>query len=630
MPRLGTLRDARAVLRDVFGHPDFRAGQRDAVAGAVAGRDVVVLLPTGHGKSICYQVPALVAARAGRGAALVVSPLIALMQDQVQQLQGRGVAAAALNSAMDPAEQREVVAQLRAGELELLYVSPERAAAASFRRLAQEVDIALLAIDEAHCVSQWGHDFRPDYLRLDELRELTPAPTMALTATATPRVVDEIGTRLGLRSPRLVQGDFRRPNLRFVVRHPGANAQRLAMLRAELDAAELRARKGEGRAIIYCSTRKTVESCAKALRADGFPAGWYHAGRTALARERAQRAFLSGRTRILVATNAFGMGIDLPDVRVIVHFQTPGSLEAYYQEAGRAGRDGRPSRCVLFFGAADLVTQRRLSGSDRSVVQQQRREEALEKIEAYAREARCRQVVMCAHFTGSDDHEACGDCDVCTPNDPLDGVTVEPVVREVTELPEHALVTIVEAVDRLRRPVGKGNLARALRGSKAKSLSRGGLLTLPEYGTLGEFDEASVVAAIEGLLRVGRLARKGRKYPTVWIPGKPVRSRSEIEGDGGEEDGEPGPSRTRARRSRRTSRRSDSIAPELDRYRKRVARRLKWKAYMVFQRRAIVAIDDARPTTLEQLEKIPGLGPAKIDRFGEDILALVRRYTRPI
>ncbi len=620
MPRLGTIGEARSVLAEVFGHPKFRDGQRQAVLAAIAGRDATVVLPTGRGKSVCYQVPAVLAT--SRGTTVVISPLIALMQDQVGQLSGRGVAAAALHSHQAADEQREVVRQLLARELALLYVSPERAGSASFRRMLPRIDVALLAIDEAHCVSQWGHDFRPDYLRLGELRQYTDAPIIALTATATPRVVEEIGTRLGLSRPVVVRGDFQRPNLRFVVRHPGAAAKRIETLRAELDAAGLRSKRGDGRAIVYCSTRKTVETVAKALRTGGYPVGYYHAGRTALARDRAQRSILAGRTRVLVATNAFGMGIDMPDVRVIVHYQTPGSLEAYYQEAGRAGRDGQPSRCVMFFGAADMVTQRRLtSSSDGGVAVRRRREEALTEIESYAHASRCRQVLLCEHFAPDDEHAVCERCDICDPVDPLDGVVPEIDDEPAEVLGEDTKTTIIAAVDRLRRPVGKRNLARALRGSQAKALSRGGLLTLPEYGTLSEAREDAVLATIEDLLREGRLARTGRKYPTVWIPGKPVRNRA---GDDVGDEGRPA-----TKRRRRPTSGTGSIAPELDRYRRRMAGRLKWKAYMVFQRKAILAIDRQRPATLADLATIPGLGPAKIERFGEDILALVRRYTRP-
>ena len=618
MARLGTWNDARRVLAETFRYPDFRPGQSEAVRAAMAGRDVVVVLPTGRGKSLCYQVPALVAAQKGRGATVVVSPLIALMADQVAQLRGRGISAGALHSQLDADEARQTLARLHDGELALLYVSPERAATVSFRRHLADSPIALLAIDEAHCVSQWGHDFRPDYLRLGELGDALDVPTLALTATATPRVVAEIQSRLGLREPQMVTGDFRRPNLRFGVRHPSSVAARLAITCAELTAAGLHGRRGPGRGIVYCSTRKAVQAVATALRREGFAVGYYHAGRTALARARAQDAFVAGRTRVLVATNAFGMGIDVPDIRAIVHYQTPGSLEAYYQEAGRAGRDGQPSRCAMLFGAADMVTQRRLAAmSDGGAEQQRRREEALAIIEGYARSSTCRQVAMCEHFTGHDDHAACGDCDVCAPRPDDEAAVIERApARTVVALPEAAKEVIVAAVGRLGRPVGKRNLARALRGSKAKSLSRGGLLTMPEYGALAEHDEDAVVAAVDELLEAGRLVRRGRKYPTVWIPGKPIRGAQEA-----------ATTKTRRRSSRTVE---GSIAPELDRYRKRMAGKLRWKAYMVFQRKAILAIDRARPTTLAELARIPGLGPAKIDRFGEDILELVRRYSRHV
>ncbi|HUH02765.1 MAG TPA: ATP-dependent DNA helicase RecQ, partial [Kofleriaceae bacterium] len=351
---------AAQLLGEVFGYAEFRAGQREAVASAVGGRDTVVLLPTGAGKSLCYQVPALVAARSGQGTTVVVSPLIALMMDQVNALRARGVAAAAINSHQTEDQRRAVVAELLAGTLELLYVSPERAALDSFKNLLRRVPIALLAIDEAHCLSQWGHDFRPEYLRLHELRRVVDAPTIALTATATPRVIDEIIAHLELRAATVIRGRFERPNLAFEVRHLRSDAARLAAVIEALDQAGMRARSGRGRSIIYCSTRKKAESVAKALKSAGFAAGHYHAGRTKLARERSQRSFEVGRTRVLVATNAFGMGIDYPDVRLLVHFQTPGSLEAYYPEAGRAGRDDLAARCLMLFGPGDLMTQRRL------------------------------------------------------------------------------------------------------------------------------------------------------------------------------------------------------------------------------------------------------------------------------
>ena len=574
-----------------------------------------MLLPTGSGKSLCYQVPAVADRRAGAGTTLVLSPLIALMHDQVSALLGRGVRAAALHSQQGDEEQRLAVRAFLRSELDLLYVSPERAGKESFRRMLARVRIARIAIDEAHCVSQWGHDFRPDYLRIHELRDVVDAPAIALTATATGEVLAEIESRLGLRSPLRVSSGLDRPNLTFAVRALRTRDLRLAALQAELETAGLQGRRGPGRGLVYCSTRKTTEIVAKALRSAGCAATHYHAGRTALARERAQQAFEAGRTRVLVATNAFGMGVDLPDIRLIVHFQTPGSVEAYYQEAGRAGRDGDPARCVLFFGLGDLATQRRLmSGSAGSVALRSRREDALAAMARYATDGECRQQRLVAHFTGADTGAACGRCDVCCGEAEAFEAPPAPVVQG---LPEAALDSIVAAVDRLTRPVGRIPLARALRGSRAKSLARGGLLTLPEYGCLAEYDEASIVAAIDELLAAGRLKRTGQKYPTVWIPGKRVR---------GERSGNTSDAAAPKTPRRRSRRFGGTIARELDNYRRRQARALKWKAYMVFPHRTVLAIDREEPRSREALARIPGLGPARIERFGSDILDLVRQH----
>lgn len=619
MPTDAHLGEAREVLETIFGHSDFRPGQSAAIGAALSGSDSLILLPTGSGKSVCYQVPALCTSRRGAGTTLVISPLIALMRDQVAALRAKGLSASALHSDQDPDEQSATVTRFLRGELDLLYVSPERAAKASFRRMMSRTPIALLAIDEAHCVSQWGHDFRPDYMLLRELREIVDAPVMALTATATEAVLEEIADRLDLRSPRLIRTGFERPNLSFTVHCLRSQADRLEVLRAELEKADLAGPRGTGRGIVYCGTRKTTELVAKFLRDAGMAARHYHAGRTKNAREQTQRAFESARCRVLVATNAFGMGIDIPDVRRIVHFQAPGSLEAYYQEAGRAGRDGRPARCVLFFGPADLVTQRRLASRDNSGPRSQARlDAALHAVESYATGDQCRQQALIAHFTADAEIPVCGRCDACLDEiaDAADARSPTPEPPR-TKLSPDDLDCIVNAVDRLRRPVGKTNLAKALRGSRAKTLTRGGLLRLPEHGNLSAHSEASIVSGIEQLLAENRLKRTGRKYPTVWIPGKPVR--------GSSASGPPGESARRARQ-RATSRYGGPVARALDNYRRRKARDLKWKAYMVFQRKAILAIDREEPESLEALARIPGLGPAKIERFGEDILQVVREY----
>jgi ATP-dependent DNA helicase RecQ len=622
---------ALAVLRERFGHAAFRPGQAVAIEAVLGGRDAIVLLPTGAGKSSCYQVPAVVAARQGSGTTVVVSPLIALMNDQVEGLRARGIAAAAIHSQQDDEARRAALAALVRGELALVYVSPERAVLDGFQRLLGRARIAMLAIDEAHCVSQWGHDFRPEYLRLHELRGVIDAPVIALTATATPRVMAEIARGLALRDPVTVQGDFHRPNLAFEVQHHRGDEPRIRATVEALERAGLRQRTGAGRGIVYCSTRKKTEAVARALRAAGFAVGHYHAGRTGSLRERAQAAFACGRTRVLVATSAFGMGIDYPDVRVIVHFQAPGSLEAYYQEAGRAGRDGEPGHCLMLFGAADMMTQRRLhDGADGD-----RHDAALRALERYANAATCRQQILCAHFTGSADHAACARCDACVDPEAVrgargaraggrhghdglegprghEGPDGHDGSIEVPACGASVQQVILDAVLAVHRRVGRGNLAKALRGSHAKAVIAQGLERLPQYGALGEISEAQILATIDQLIRDRRLVRRGRKYPTIALPGPRTERHTERHTEGA-------PSA-----ERRSGQRTSSVTLALDTYRKRMARQLKWKAYMVLQRGVIAAIDQQRPTSKEALARIPGLGPAKIARFGDDILAVVR------
>ena len=608
---------ALSLLQEVFGHSRFRAGQEAPITAVLEGRDAVVLLPTGGGKSACYQVPGLVKARRGDGTTLVVSPLIALMKDQVDALRGRGVQAAAINSHQEEEEQRRVVKAFLRQELEILYVSPERAGLESFKRMLARVRVGLLAIDEAHCLSQWGHDFRPEYLRLNELRPLAKAPTIALTATATPRVMREIVKHLSLHDPEVSRGDFRRLNLRFLVFPLAKDAERTEKLINTLERAGLRSSLGQARSIVYCSTRKKTEAVAKALKAAGFAAGYYHAGRTKLARERAQRAFELRRTRVLVATNAFGMGVDYPDVRVIVHYQTPGSVEAYYQEAGRAGRDGQSAECHLFFGVSDLITQRRLGAGGKSLAGEQAKDDALAAMEHYATTAACRQQMLCSHFTGTEEHLPCGCCDFCEDPEAVGELFADRMQKKkepVEDLSEAEQGVILRAADHLTRPVGKSGLAKALRGSRAKALNKGGLLKIPEHGDLRGRSERAIVFAIDKLLAEGKLERKGNKYPTVWPSDKPVRPARTSTSD------------RQATRKPKARSRYTPVIRALDNYRRRTARALKWKPYMVFHRKAIFAIDKQRPFTKLDLQTIPGLGPAKIEKFGDDILDLVRRY----
>ncbi len=341
-----SLTDAIASLQKHFGFEDFREGQREVIGSILEGKDAVVVMPTGSGKSLCYQLPAMIL----DGATLVVSPLIALMKDQVDALHARGLPATFINSSISESEQRARIESLRRREHKLVYVAPERFRSSRFNSALQQIPISLFAVDEAHCISTWGHDFRPDYLRLKNvIRSLGKVQTLALTATATPYVRSDIIQQLGLNQPQTFVSGFDRPNLSIEVVHTEKEKEKISRIRAL-------AQNIRGSGIIYASTRKAVEQVGAKLKAVNLRVSEYHAGMSDGVRVKAQEDFMSGRTQMIVATNAFGMGIDKPDIRFVVHYQMPGSIEAYYQEIGRAGRDGLPSTCVLLFNYADKNT----------------------------------------------------------------------------------------------------------------------------------------------------------------------------------------------------------------------------------------------------------------------------------
>lgn len=351
--RRPNLDDARRLLHEYFGYPDFRGRQPEAIANALAGQDTLVLMPTGGGKSLCYQIPAL----ALPNLTIVVSPLISLMLDQVDALVERGIPATFINSTLPRTEAEDRLRSAEEGRLKLLYIAPERFDSPSFRNRLSRLRVSLLAVDEAHCISQWGHDFRPSYLRLGTIRTLLGCPIIALTATATPAVREDIERQLGLRRPLILTGGFDRTNLHWHVHH--ANEPR-AKERLFIDL--LRARPTGGVSIAYASTRRTVDHLADLLNSVGIRASGYHAGIASSERRRLQDAFMNEKAGIVVATNAFGMGIDKPNVRLVIHYDLPSNLEGYYQEAGRAGRDGRISRCVLIYTPQDRATHEFMIG----------------------------------------------------------------------------------------------------------------------------------------------------------------------------------------------------------------------------------------------------------------------------
>ena len=403
--------EKRQVLKSVFGHETFREGQEKLIDELMAGYDVLGVMPTGAGKSVCYQLPALML----EGVALVVSPLISLMKDQVSALKASGVAAAYINSSLTPGQQAEAIRRAANGAYQIIYVAPERLNMPGFLAFARQAKLSLLAVDEAHCVSQWGQDFRPSYLHIAEFVEALPVrpPVAAFTATATPRVRKDIIDMLRLREPCCVTTGYNRPNLHFSSVKP---TNKLEMLRRFLD--EMKDACG----IVYCSTRKTVEEVAYQLSAAGYSATRYHAGLADAERHRNQEAFQYDQSRIMVATNAFGMGIDKSNVRFVVHYNMPRDLESYYQEAGRAGRDGEPAECMLMYSGQDVAIGKwmiehsdenaELTAQQRAQLQQ-RDLERLKQMTYYATSKRCLRHCILTYFGESDAPETCGHCSVC-------------------------------------------------------------------------------------------------------------------------------------------------------------------------------------------------------------------------
>ncbi len=478
------------VLHRVFGFAEFRGQQQSIVDHVVAGGDAVVLMPTGGGKSLCYQIPALV--REGTG--VVISPLIALMQDQVDALELLGVRAAFLNSTQDADERRRVEAALVAGELDLVYLAPERLRLDSTLALLDRATIGLFAIDEAHCVSQWGHDFRPDYLALSLLHERWPTvPRIALTATATDATRRDIVERLKLQDAAVYVASFDRPNIQYRIEPKNqAFAQLLQLLRTE--------HPGDA-GIVYCLSRASVEKTAEALVAEGIPAVPYHAGLDAATRARNQSRFLREDGVVVVATIAFGMGIDKPDVRFVAHLDLPKSVEGYYQETGRAGRDGLPSTAWLAYGLQDVVQQRRMiEGSEGDAAHRRRLSQHLDAMLALCETVECRRVQLLAYF--GQESTPCGNCDTClAPPEAWDG----------TVPAQKLLSTVVRLWREKHQRFGAGHLIDVLLGRDTDRIRQHGHDELRTYGIGTELERAGVARRRATVARAGTARREHRR-----------------------------------------------------------------------------------------------------------------------
>jgi ATP-dependent DNA helicase RecQ len=591
--------EARRVLREVFGYAEFRGQQAAIVAAALAGRDSLVLMPTGGGKSLCYQIPALV--REGIG--IVVSPLIALMEDQVSALREAGVAAAFLNSTLRRSEQSAVVDSLRAGRLKLLYVAPERLLQEETRALLEELPLSIVAIDEAHCVSQWGHDFRTEYLGLNVLKEWFPGvPRMALTATATPPTRTEIVARLALESPEVFVASFDRPNIRYTVQ---AKTDARRQLRAFLEG-----HRGEA-GIVYCLSRNKTEDTAEWLTTQGFTALPYHAGLPADTRATHQRRFLAEDGVIVVATIAFGMGIDKPDVRFVVHLDLPKSVESYYQETGRAGRDGDPAEAWMVYGLQDVVQLRQLVDASEAEEQHKRRErQKLDALLGWCEVTECRRQPLLAYF-GEQRGEPCGNCDNClAPPATLDG----------TETARKLL----SAVYRTGQSFGAAHVIDVLLGNATEKVQRHRHERLSVFGIGADTPAASWRSLLRQLLVQGYVRVDHEGYGAIKLA---ESSRPLLRGDVQlrvREDVRPEGARRKSRPRTDVAPADEPLWEALRECRRSLAIEHDVPPYVIFHDATLRQMAALRPQTGAALLEISGVGQAKLERYGERFLAVLR------
>src|SRR5213595_45804 len=596
--------DLSATLKKHFGYDEFRPLQREIIQDALAGRDVFVLMPTGGGKSLCFQLPALLR----NGLTIVVSPLISLMKDQVDALQTSGIPATYLNSTLDRDESKARWRGLHRGEYRMLYVAPERLMLETFLERALNWRIAQFAIDEAHCISEWGHDFRPEYRDLKKLREHFPdAPVMALTATATERVRADIVKQLKLREPRCYVASFNRPNLAYRVVPKAAPYEQLLQF--------IRSRPNDS-GIVYCASRKSVDSLARNLNEDGISAKPYHAGLTSSERTKHQEAFLRDDVRVITATIAFGMGINKPNVRFVVHYDLPKNLESYYQETGRAGRDGLPSECVLLFSASDVAKQLHFidekSESEARIARAQ-----LQQMVHYAETRECRRVTLLRYFGEEYTKPSCEGCDNClTPRETFDGTI--------------AAQKFLSCVHRIHAKSGFGfglnHIADVLRGADTEAIRQPSHNELSTYGIGRELKRDAWQAIGRELLRLGLIESAPGKFATLSLTpaGRdalrhrtPITLTKQIEVV----------SQSRDQKARVGAIECDEVLFErLRGLRRKLADERNVPAYVIFSDVSLREMARHYPTTATEFRRVPGVGEQKLKDFAEAFLSEIKNY----
>ncbi|NTW54572.1 MAG: DNA helicase RecQ [Chlorobaculum sp.] len=590
------------TLHRIFGFRSFRPSQEEIVRAIMAGRDVFAVMPTGGGKSLCYQLPAVLMP----GTALVVSPLISLMKDQVDGARANGIRAAFLNSSLDSSDQSAVLRSLQSGQLDLLYVAPERFALDHFRDLLLRSRISMAVIDEAHCISEWGHDFRPDYLALSSIVDLLPdIPVAAFTATATERVQRDIVGKLRLRDPFVLRASFDRPNLTYEVRFKEAGEAQLVSI--------LKGFSGQS-GIIYRTSRKSVNDTAAMLQKRGFRALPYHAGLDDRERHDNQEAFIRDEVEVIVATVAFGMGIDKSNVRFVIHADLPKSIESYYQETGRAGRDGEAARCILLFSQSDIPKVRFFIDAMQDEEERQRALDSLSKVVSFASSTACRRRMLLDYFAETYPRDNCASCDVCLG------------LHELTDCTRQAQM-LLSAIVRTDSRFGATHLVDILLGSKNQKILEFGHDRLKVYGIGKEHDKKFWRQLIDDLLARKAVGRSEGLYPMLYL----------LEGGArilrGEERVELVRIKEKKSAATRKSAGLDALPPdakqlfdELRKLRKRLADEQGVPPYVVFSDKTLAELSDHQPSTPEEMLAISGIGEVKLARYATPFLEAIARH----